>query len=100
MLFHGPRRRGALVALLLAACVAPIPSWGVETDAVQVDLNRASAAELAALPGIGATKAQAIVDHRTAEPFRTIDDLKQVPGIGDRTYDSLRSSITVSGSAD
>lgn len=77
-----------------------MPSWAVETEAVLVDLNQASAAELAALPGIGATKAQAIVDHRTAEPFRTVDDLKQVPGIGDRTYDSLRSSITIGGAGD
>ena len=97
---HRRRRRGAIAAIVLAACVAPMPSWAIDTNAERVDLNRASAAELAALPGIGAAKAQAIIDHRTDEPFRTIDDLKHVPGIGDRTYDSLRSSITVGGAED
>jgi competence ComEA-like helix-hairpin-helix protein len=47
-----------------------------------VDLNQASVEELDALPGIGPSKARAIVAFRdSAGPFRHVDDLKRVPGV-------------------
>lgn len=63
-----------------------------------VNINTASKEELDALPGVGPVKAQAIVDYRKANgPFKTIDDLKKVNGIGDATFEKLKSDITVSG---
>ena len=97
MQFVGRGRWMALAVLVLAAFLAPPPSGAVESSAQAVDINRASAAELASLPGIGEAKAQAIIEHRTAEPFEAIDDLKRVPGIGERTFETLRPSITVGG---
>ena len=48
------------------------------------------------LPGIGEVKANAIIDYRkTVRAFGSIDDLKEVSGIGDKTFDKLKALITV-----
>jgi competence protein ComEA len=83
---------GVLCGLLLLGAAAR----GMEsTPEARVNLNTASAAELATLPGIGPAKAQAIVEHRAKAPFGTPDDLRKVKGIGDKLYDSIRERITV-----
>ena len=56
-----------------------------------VNLNNASAAQLETLPGIGASKAAAIIANR---PYATVDELDRVPGIGTKTLDQLRPYIT------
>lgn len=62
-----------------------------------LDLNRASAAELDDLPGIGPATAQAIVEHRTsAGPFASVDDLEAVRGIGPAKLEAIRSLVTAS----
>jgi competence protein ComEA len=61
-----------------------------------VDLNRASAADLEALPGIGPALAQAIIDHRSQHgPFRSVDDLADVRGIGPAKMEQLRPLVKV-----
>jgi competence protein ComEA len=63
-----------------------------------VDLNEADVETLMTLPGIGETKAQAIVDYRTNYgPFQTVDDLLLVSGIGESTLEGLRDLVTVGG---
>lgn len=64
----------------------------------RVNLNTASAAELARLPGIGPSKAQAIVAFRAKEPFARPDDLRKVKGIGDKLYESIKDQVTVGDS--
>ncbi|MFM9329652.1 helix-hairpin-helix domain-containing protein [Paenibacillus mesotrionivorans] len=62
-----------------------------------IDINTASASRLDELPGIGPGKAQAIVEYRQSKgPFRTPEDLKNVKGIGQKTYDGLKDRITAS----
>ena len=64
-----------------------------------LDLNRATADELEALPGIGAVLAQRVVAFReSAGRFRTVDDLRGIKGIGAKKFDRLKSLITVSTS--
>jgi competence protein ComEA len=59
-------------------------------------INHASAAELQVLPGIGATYAERIVAYRQENgPFKTIEDLIQVRGIGPATLEQIRDKITV-----
>jgi len=64
--------------------------------AKKVNINTASVEELAALKGIGEKTAQAIVAYRRASgPFKTIEDIKNVKGIGDKKFEDLKDSITV-----
>ncbi|MEZ4734943.1 MAG: ComEA family DNA-binding protein [Caldilineaceae bacterium] len=56
-----------------------------------INVNTATATELETLPGIGPSKAAAIIANR---PYSTIEDLERVPGIGARTIDQLRPLVT------
>jgi competence protein ComEA len=78
--------------LLCGLTLAPV-AWAAPE--ARVNLNAASAAELAKLPGIGPSKAQAIVEFRAREPFEKAEDLRKVKGIGDKLYDSIKDQVTV-----
>ena len=61
-----------------------------------VNINTASVSELDSLKGIGPVLAQRIVDYRTANgPFQSIDDIKKVSGIGDKTFLKFKDDITI-----
>ncbi|MEU8224267.1 helix-hairpin-helix domain-containing protein [Kribbella sp. NPDC048915] len=61
-----------------------------------VNLNTATLAELDALPGVGPVLAQRILDHRTENgPFTSIDQLQEVPGVGPKKFDSLKSHVRI-----
>jgi competence protein ComEA len=62
-----------------------------------VNINTASQDELVALKkGLGPAKAQAIIDYRKANgPFKSVEDLRHVKGIGAKRLDKLRPEITV-----
>lgn len=85
-----------------------IPRIGEEVNAVlpaqsgesagkgKVNLNSAQSSELQTLPGIGPAKAEAIIEYReTNGPFKSIDDLKEISGIGDKTFEKLKDHISV-----
>ena len=55
-----------------------------------VDINNATEKELITLPGVGEKTAKEIA---AARPFKTIDDLKKVKGIGDKTFDKLKAHV-------
>jgi competence protein ComEA len=58
---------------------------------ITIDLNRAGLGALQALPGIGAVRAEAILLDRVRNgPFRAIEDLDRVDGVGATTIDELR----------
>lgn len=65
--------------------------------ATKVSINRASAEQLAqALNGVGLKKAQAIVSYREEYgPFKTLDDLKQVPGMGSALVERNLAHLTL-----
>lgn len=66
------------------------------TPSAPLDLNAATQAQLEALPGIGPSLAQAIIQERDREGgFHTVDDLRRVRGIGDVRFAQLRPLVTV-----
>lgn len=81
-------KRLLVIFLLLMSCAVGA--------AEPVNLNAASADALAAgMVGIGPAKAKAIVDYREAHgPFKTVDDLLQIKGIGAATLDKNREHVT------
>ena len=73
-----------------------VPTAGEEGQPQKVNINQAEAWLLEALPGIGETRAQAIVDYRhQGELFRDISELTKVEGLGISTYENLKDLITV-----
>ena len=63
---------------------------------VKVNINTANKEKLETLPGIGETTAQKIIDYREANgKFNSIEDIKNVSGIGDAKFNSLKDKITV-----
>lgn len=61
-----------------------------------MNINTASINELTTLPGIGEVKARAIVDYRENHgPFKSVEELMMVSGIGEKTYEKLREKICV-----
>ncbi len=76
-----------LLQLLIVALLA-LPAWA------QVDINTATQSELESLPGIGPTKARAILEYRRQHgPFQSVDDLAKVKGIGPATVERLRPEV-------
>jgi competence protein ComEA len=61
-----------------------------------VNINTASVAQLEALPGIGTKTAQLIVDHRQKNgPFKKVEELMNVKGIGEKSFLKLKPMVTV-----
>ncbi len=62
----------------------------------RVNINTATAVEMDALPGIGPSTAQAIIDYRLQHgPFQFIQDIQNVPGVGPATFAKIQDYITV-----
>jgi len=62
----------------------------------KININTADYDELQAIIGVGPVIAQRIIDYReTNGPFRVIEDIKEVKGIGNKTFDKMRDQITI-----
>jgi len=74
-----------------------VPQEGEAQSPQKIDINRAEPWLLETLPGIGEVLAQRIVDYRNENgPFKRIEDLLKVSGIGPATFEKIRDYITVS----
>lgn len=96
-LFDAPRQRVAVACPPLAPAAPATPAAKAE---VRVDINTASAEQLMSLPGIGREMAERIMTARDAQPFYFIEDIKNVPGIGDRRFERIRGLIGVGESGE
>ncbi len=78
---------------------ASVPSKSITIDPLRttvININTATAEELDQLPHIGPTLAKRIIDYREANgPFKTIEEIKEVKGIGDSIFNEIQNLITV-----
>jgi competence ComEA-like helix-hairpin-helix protein len=78
--------------------LAAMPGAQLLTLGMQLNLNRAGADDLAAVPGLGPALAQRIIDYRTAlGPFKKVQDLIDVPGIGPQNLPKLQPYLGLGG---
>ena len=83
--------KGSNNALTNDACITPS-----DTKNATISINTSSQEELASLPGIGESKAKQIIDYRKAHGnFKVIEDIKNVPGIGDSVFAKIKDHITI-----
>jgi len=87
---------GTVASADLSGLKLYISEVGEEVEPQKINLNRAEVWLLEALPGIGETLAQRIVDYRQQNgPFQNINELIKVEGIGAATYEQIKDLITV-----
>lgn len=94
------RPRVTPAAPIAGAAAAPRPAKlkvqdGREAGPARIDLNTATAEDLARLPGVGPALAARIVEARDAEMFASVDDLRRVRGVGSAKLGRVRSLVTV-----
>ena len=65
-----------------------------ETENKLISINTATKEELLTLPGIGESKADAIIEYRNNKKFETIEEIKEVSGIGDALFEKIKDHIT------
>ena len=93
-----------LSTLFVAIAIATVMTTAMNANAADtatgkqvVNINTATVTELAFLPGVGESKAKAIVKHRGTRPFKKVEDLMRVKGIGRKSFKEMRGYLTVQG---
>ena len=72
--------------------------FGINMAFAAVNLNTATASDLDGIKGIGPSKAKAIIDYRSKNgSFKSVEDLKNVKGFGEKSITKLKGELTVSG---
>ncbi|AUC58798.1 competence protein ComEA [Enterococcus faecalis] len=95
MIIYVPKK-GESVAQSLETLQESAPAQQNQEE--KINLNTATEAELQTISGIGAKKAQEIIRFRDEQgPFKTVEELKNVPGIGEKTVERLKDMLTVTG---
>lgn len=95
MIIYVPKK-GEAVAQSLETLQESAPAQ--QNQEGKINLNTATEAELQTISGIGAKKAQEIIRFRDEQgPFKTVEELKNVPGIGEKTVERLKDMLTVTG---
>ena len=66
-----------------------------ESSSLKININTASLEELSSIKGIGKTKAKKIIEYRNKNRFESVEDIKNVSGIGDSLYEKIKDNIEV-----
>ena len=84
--------------LFRLVCTTALCLAGINAALAAVNINTATQADLDGVKGIGPSKAQAIIDYRSKNgSFKSLDDLKNVKGFGEKSIAKLKGELTVSG---
>jgi len=90
-------KKYAAAAVLAGALLGGTTVWGDHHEG-KVNINTADQKALEALPGLGPAKAKAVIEHREKNgAFKSVDDLKNVSGVGEKTLEDLKDKVTVDG---
>ncbi|MBS3780022.1 MAG: helix-hairpin-helix domain-containing protein [Desulfovermiculus sp.] len=84
----------SFVCTLLIACLVFSSPLQAE-DHQLININTASVEVLVELNGIGETLAQRIVEYRQQSPFESVEEVMEVKGIGQGTFEKIKDHITV-----
>jgi competence protein ComEA len=87
----------SVILLAVLAAAASAPAAESEQGGTVVNINTATAAELSLLPGVGPSKAAAIIKYRGKHKFGKVQDILRVKGIGRKTFKAMRPYLTVDG---
>lgn len=80
-----------VLALTVVLFMAPLTT----VSGSQININTANAEQLATLPGIGPSLAERIIAYRAEFPFEAPEDVMNVSGIGEATFNNIKDLITV-----
>jgi len=90
-----------LVFVLAAGLMRAELAFGIwpfssEEESTRINVNTADQATLDALPGVEEAEAKAIIEYRQKNgPFKTVEEVKNVPGIGEQVFANIKAKITV-----
>jgi len=90
-----PSRDDAVDAVGAVGAAGGSATAGAPATGTPVDLNRATSAELEALPGIGPVTVAKIITSREEQPFTAVDDLRTRKLVGAKTFDKLKDLVSV-----
>ena len=94
----GARAAACALALGVALVASPALAGGESRLSGTVNVNTATAEELQLLPGIGETRARAVIETRKRRGgFESVEDLLDVKGIGESSLQQMRPYVTVDG---
>ena len=96
---HHIKRTIPFVVLALMLLAGPLSAAQPQAAAGPVNLNKATVEELSALPFIGPKRAALIVQRRQNQPFKSVDELTEIKGIGEKSLEKIRPHVAVSYSA-
>lgn len=92
-------KRLATVAVAALIALAAVPVSAADAPSGVVNVNTATAEQLALLPGVGPAVAGRIVEHRQKNGnFKAIEDLMLVKGIGEKSFEKMKPYVATSGS--
>lgn len=87
--------RIAICFMVIALTLAVIPIYSTAQDN-KIDINTAGTEDLIKLEKIGPALAERIIEYREANgPFKNIEEIKNVKGIGEKTFEMIKDKITV-----
>jgi len=79
-----------------AGLISPLTTEGQNNNSNKININKADATELQNIPGIGPAKAAAIIDYREKNgPFKEPEQLMEISGIGEKTFEKMKDTVTV-----
>lgn len=100
MKFDSRRLMAVVLAVAVIVGFQGLGTVPAQDEGTPVNINTADETTLMMLKGIGEVKARAIIEYRQEQPFETIEDIMNVSGIGEKTFEDNKHRIIVEETAE